>query len=136
MARAETIFNTPLGPDQANPSPESLRDLVLRAGDDFWAAGSGQAALDVTGEQGARLLLMGRAAAGFFLVYESRNDSLCSINPSAGADSQQVVEIHVGGEPMQVPLRNFVDKELAWKVVADFLRDAQRSSKIEWEAWL
>ena len=72
MARAETIFNTPLGPDQVNPSPESLCDLVLRGGDDFWAAGSGQAALEVTGEEGARLLLMGRDAAGFFLVHESR----------------------------------------------------------------
>ena len=136
MARAETIFNTPLGPDQVNPSPESLCDLVLRGGDDFWAAGSGQAALEVTGEEGARLLLMGRDAAGFLLVHEARNDSFCSSNPSVAADSRQIVEIHVGGEPMQVPLKNFLDKELAWNVIADFLRDAKRSRKIEWDVWL
>jgi hypothetical protein len=136
MARAETIFNTPLGRDQVNPSPESLRDLVLRGGDDFWAAGSGQAALEVTGEEGARLLLMGRDAAGFFLVHESRNDSFCSSNPSVAADSEQIVEIHVGGEPMRVLLKNFLDKELAWNVIADFLRDAKRSRRIEWDVWL
>jgi hypothetical protein len=136
MARGETIFNTPLGRDQLNPSPESLRDLVLRGGDDFWAAGSGQAALEATGEESARLLLTGRDAAGFFLVHEFRNDSFCSGNPSVAADSQRIVEIHVGGEPMQVPLKNFVDRELAWEVIADFLRDGKRSRKIEWEVWL
>jgi hypothetical protein len=136
MAQAETIFNTPMGSDQVNPSPESLRDLVLRGGDDFWAAGSGQAALEVKGDGGARLLLMGLDAAGFFLVHESKNDSFCSRNPSVAADGHQIVEIHVGGEPMQVPLQNFLDKELAWKVIAGFLRDAKRSPQIEWEVWL
>ena len=37
---------------------------------------------------------------------------------------------------MQVPLKNFLDKELAWKVIADFLRDAKRSRRIEWDVWL
>jgi len=135
MAWAETIFNTPMGRDQVNPSPESLCDLVLLGGDDFWAAGNGQAALEVKGEEGARLLLMGLDAAGFFLVHESKNEAFCSRNPSVAADSDQIVEIHVGGEPIQVPLKNFVDKELAWKVIADFLRDAKRSREIEWDVW-
>jgi hypothetical protein len=42
----------------------------------------------------------------------------------------------VGSEPMQVPLKNFLDKELAWNVIADFLRDAKRSRRIEWDVWL
>src|SRR5262245_33278564 len=99
MARAETIFSTPMGSDRVNPSPETLCELVLRGGDDFWAAGSGQAALEVTGEDGARLLLMGLDAAGFFLVHESRN-SFCSRNPSIIADGDRIVQLHVGGEPM------------------------------------
>jgi hypothetical protein len=136
MARAETIFNTPMGPDRVNPSPEFLRDLVLRGGDDFWTAGSGQAALDHKGEEGGRLLVMGLDAAGFFLVHESGKDSYCSRNPSVAPDSDPTVEIYVGGEPLQVPRRNFVDRELAWEVIADFLRDAKRSRKIEWEVWL
>ena len=64
------------------------------------------------------------------------NDSFCSSNPSVAADSQQIVEIHVGGEPMQAPRKNFLDKELAWNVIADFLRDAKRSRRIEWDVWL
>jgi hypothetical protein len=136
MAQAETIFSTTMGSDQVNPSPESLRDLVLRGGDEFWSAGSGQAALEVKGDECARLLLMGGAAAGFFLVHESKNDSFCSRNPLVAGDGHQIVQIHVGGEPMQVPLQNFLDKELAWKVIADFLRDAKRSPQIEWDVWL
>ena len=120
MARAETIFSTPMGADQVNPSLESLCDLVLHGGDDFWAAGSGQAALEVAGEEGGRMLLMGLDAAGFFLVHESKTGSSCSRNPAAAPHSKQIVEIQVGGEPMQVPRENFVDKELACRSLQTF----------------
>jgi hypothetical protein len=137
MSQAKVVFVTPMGPHQVNPSPESLRDLVLRGGDDFWAAGSGDAALEVTGQESSgRLLLMGLDGPGFFLIHESLNDSFCSRNPSATANGHHIVEVYVGGEPMAVPLKNFVDKELAWKVIADFLRDAKRSPLIEWDVWL
>jgi hypothetical protein len=33
------------------------------------------------------------------------------------------VEVYVGGEPMQVPRRHFLDKETAWRVIDDFLHD-------------
>jgi hypothetical protein len=102
MSPSEIVFITPMGRDHANPSPESLRDLVLRGGDSFWAVGCGQAAIEVTGEEGsARLLLMGLDGPGFFLIHESMSDSFCSRNPSATADGDSIVEVHVGGDPKQ-----------------------------------
>ena len=68
------ISNMPDGRDELDPSTESLRELVFRGGDEFWAWGSGQAALEFIGvERGSRLLLMGLEAAGFFLNRKSGN---------------------------------------------------------------
>jgi hypothetical protein len=100
------IFNAPDGREEANPSRESLRELVLNGGDAFWAAGSGQAALEFSGAEGGRLLLMGLEAEGFLLIYEpTQGHDFCSVNPSETAREQHDVEVHVGGEPMQVPRR-------------------------------
>src|SRR6266446_1745469 len=130
------IFNMPDGRDELDPSAESLRELVFRGGDEFWAWGSGQAALEFIGvERGSRLLLMGLEAAGFFLIYEpAQGDELCSINPSATVEDRDQVKVYVGGEPMHVPRRNFLDKETAWHVVGDFLHDGHPSPKVKWEA--
>jgi Immunity protein Imm1 len=120
-----------------NPSRESLRELVLNGGDDFWAAGSGQAALELNGAEGGRLLLMGLEAEGFLLIYEpATGHDFCSVNPSDTAREQHDVEVHVGGEPMQVPRRHFLDKETAWRVIDDFLHDGRRSPRLQWEPWL
>jgi len=70
------ISNMPDGRDELDPSTESLRELVFRGGDEFWAWGSGQAALEFIGvERGSRLLLMGLEAAGFFLNRKSGGKS-------------------------------------------------------------
>src|SRR5262245_56288579 len=122
MQPPRIIFNIPDGREELNPSPESLRELVLSRGDEFWAAGSGQAAIEFKGtETGSRLLLMGLQDAGFFLIFEpAEGDSLASINPSSTVDGAQVT-VYVGGEPMEVPRQFFLDKETAWRVIGDFL---------------
>ena len=132
------VFSLPEGREQVNPSPDSLRELVLSRGDDFWAAGSGQAALEFKGaDGGSRLLLTGLDKAGFFLIYEpSKGDSLCSVNPSAAPKEQDLVTVYVGGEPMEVSRQNFLNKETAWRVIGDFLHDGQPSLRVGWEAWL
>jgi hypothetical protein len=132
------VFSVPEGREQVDPSADSLRELVLRRGDDFWAAGSGQAALEFKGsEGGSRLLLMGLEKVGFFLIHEaSTGDSLCSVNPSPEANEQDSVTIYVGGEPMEVPRRNFLDKETAWPVIATFLLDGRPSPQVKWDLWL
>ena len=103
----------------------------------FWAAGSGQAALEFRGpEGGSRLLLMSLEAAGFFLIFEpAKGTSLCSINPQASATEQDQVTIYVGGEPLEIPRQNFLDKETAWQVIGDFLHDGQPSPRVKWEQW-
>ena len=135
---AEIVFSVPEGGEQVNPSADSLRELVLSRGDDFWAAGSGQAALEFKGvEGGSRFLLTALDEAGFFLIYEpSQGESLCSIDPSAAAKERDSVTVYVGGEPMEVPRQNFLDKETAWRVIGDFLHNGQPSPRVGWEAWL
>jgi hypothetical protein len=137
MRPPRIIFNIPEGREQVNPSPESLRELVLNRGDEFWAAGSGQGALEFSGaESGSRLLLMGLENAGFFLIYEpSKGDSLASIGSSSLTNGEDTVPVYVGGEPMEVPRRNFLDKETTWRVIGDFLQDGRLSPRVKWEPW-
>src|SRR5262245_4058088 len=138
MQPPRIIFSLPQGREQVNPSQESLRDLVLKSGDDFWAAGSGQAALEFKGnEPASRLLLMGLQSAGFFLIYEpAQGDSLNSVDPAKPAATEDMVTVYIGGEPMEVPRHNFLDRETAWRVIGDFLHDGQPSSRVQWEPWL
>jgi hypothetical protein len=83
------ILNTPDGRDVVNPSRESLRELVLNGGDAFWAAGSGQAALQLGGAEGGRLLLMGLEVEGFFVIHEpAKGHDSCSVDPSDTARGQ------------------------------------------------
>jgi hypothetical protein len=131
-------FSLPEGREQVNPAPEALRDLILKGGDDFWAVGSGQAALEFKGnEAGSRLLLMGLHSEGFFLIYEpAKGASLASINPTVPEVDDESIELYVGGEPMEVPRSNFLDRETAWRVIGDFLHDGKPSPRVNWEAWL
>lgn len=134
----QIVFSIPMGQDQVNPSTESLRELVLRGGDEFWASGSGQAALEFSGAGGGgRLLLMGLDSAGFFLIYEpSKGDDLASVNSAVTEKENDEVTVYVGGEPMHVPRRNFLNKETAWRVIGDFLHDGQPSPRVNWEPWM
>ena len=131
-------FCLPEGREQVNPSPESLRELVLHRGDDFWAIGSGQAALEFKGkEAGSRLLLMRLQAGGFFLIYEpATGDSLASVNPNNHTATDETATIYVGGEPMEVPRSNILDREACWRVIGDFLHDGLPSPRVQWEPWL
>ncbi|HET6976200.1 MAG TPA: hypothetical protein VFI24_07750 [Pyrinomonadaceae bacterium] len=130
------IFNLPDGKQEVNPSEKSLRDFVLDRGDEFWATGSGQAALEFKGmEAGSRLLLTGLQSAGFFLIYEpARGDSLSAINPATSQN--EMITVYVGGEPMEIPRSNFLDRETAWRVIGDFLHDGKPSPRVTWEPWL
>lgn len=132
------IFNLPEGKEQINPSEESLREFVLNRGDEFWATGSGQAALEFTGPQvGSRLLLTGLQSAGFFIIYEpAEGDSLSALNPASPNTEQEMITVYVGGEPMEIPRSNFLDRETAWRVIGDFLHDGKPSPRVTWEPWL
>ena len=132
----EITFIAPDGTDHAAPEPEWLRELVLGGGDEYWQAGSGDAALwyDHDEERRSRLLLMGHEPEGFFLLYEAPGEGgyYC---PAGGDEGSRAVTLYVGGEGMEVPAGRMVPKEAAWEVVDDFLRDGGRSRRLEWEPW-
>jgi Immunity protein Imm1 len=136
MQSPRVVFNLPDGKEQVNPPTESLRDFVLNRGDEFWATGSGQAALEFKGaEAGSRLLLTGLQSAGFFLIYEpAEGDPLAATNPTT--TEQEMITVYIGGEPMEIPNGNFIDRETAWRIIGDFLHDGKPSPRVTWEPWL
>lgn len=142
-ASAETqlpriVFNAPDGREVLNPSQESLRELVLGQGDEYWGKGGGDAAVMFTGpEGGSRLILIGHEPEGFVLLHEApTGEYSIPTLPSTTTEAQEHVAVYVGGEPMEVPRKNFLNKEMAWRVIADFLLDGGRSPQVGWKAWL
>jgi hypothetical protein len=131
------VFNAPDGREVLNPSRESLRELVLGKGDDYWARGGGDAAVMFTGpEGGSRLILIGHEPEGFVLLYEAPTGEYSIPTLSSATEEQNPVTVYVGGEPMEVPRQNVLAKEAAWRVIADFLLNGQRSPQVKWDPWL
>ena len=137
MSRTNRItFISPDGADTVAPNPESLRDLIMNAGDDYWQYGSGDAALLYDRDDGARvrLILMEDETAGFFLLYEDPETGEY-LHPKGSDPGDETITISMGGEPMDVSAQNFVAKDKAWEVVEFFMRDGERAPVPEWKIW-
>jgi hypothetical protein len=128
-ASPRIVFIGPDGYEEVAPLQERLRALMLDRGDDYWAWGPGSAALEA---HGSRLILIGRDPHGFFLIHEAQAGDWCASGPAAPG----TVTAYVGGEPMEIARRNMIDRETAWQVVADYMRDGRRSALVAWEEWL
>ena len=124
-------FYAPTGERMENPNPTYLRDRILNEGPDYWNTGSGDGGLDF--RQGAgktNLQLIFDESYGFNLVYTQLDGRrFVSIGPG---DYEHVVSLYVGGNPVRLPSKFFVDKDLAWGAVAEFLRTGGKSSKVTW----
>jgi hypothetical protein len=129
------VFRVPSNGDEiSNPSLDELKKLVLHGGEDFWAAGSGDAALayfeEEEEERKAQLLLMFNEAEGFYLEYKDRDWEYYV--PLTKNDFSRKVILYVGGNPIQVPPAFFVNKKVAWSAVEEFCKSGERTPRIEW----
>jgi hypothetical protein len=114
------------------PKPEWLRDLVLRAGKEYWNAGAGQAALTWQGgEVRTVLLLTFEETLGFYLEYvDPRSCYYVSVHDDR---EPRTVTVYVGGNPLLLPSRFFVSRRSAWEAVAHFLRTGEKNDAVRWE---
>jgi hypothetical protein len=117
-----------------NPSPEFLIDLVLKAGDEYWAAGSGDAGLNFVdaGETFAEMILIVREAYGVFVhhVYSGERGGPYALEDQE-AYSGEVTITHAG-QPWTLPRAFFVEKDKAIIAIRQFLKDGTRSPNLHW----
>ena len=120
------IYNGPTGGPVQNPTLEFLYDIVFNQNADYWAKGSGDSAIEIEGID-ERLIFFFDEPYGFLLMRHP--DYLV---PSNSNRVIKVVEHRIGGEMMRFPSCSYLSREKAYAVIAEFVRDHQFSTEIDW----
>ena len=128
------VFRDTAGEAHENPAASWLKDLLLNAGDDFWAGGSGEAVLNYSegGEQTSKLLLTGLDEYGFMLHHNVSPKTEPDRVLTTGLRTGEVVEAIIGGEPIPCRREYFVPKATAWEAVEYFLHTGKRKEDLHW----
>lgn len=126
------FFSPPDGEIIRNPKPESLKELVLNRGEDYWNAGAGQGSLDRKQRgRSLQLLLTFSTDHGFYLEYIDRND-VYFVSMGEGT-FDQTVTVEVGGDPILLPTAFFISPDQAWAAVEEFCATGKRTTAIRWK---
>lgn len=129
------VLHTP-GDDTEDPSEELLKEIFLDDVETYWADFPGDAGLQYRGPDGwAQVILVFDARHGFYITYE--RDGMSDEAQLQRLDEQEeTVRLSMGGEPLDVPLRAFVSKEISWRVVTCFMNGGAQFPAPEGYAWV
>jgi hypothetical protein len=131
MKSSVEFFSPPDGNTLTDPDVAFLKKLVLTGGDDYWNSGAGQGSLKYSGvNEKKELLLTFHERNGFSLEYIDSRD-VYYVSLGCG-DFNHSVKVYVGGDPLILPTKFFVSRELACAAVEDFCLTGQPTPKIKW----
>ena len=120
------IYNGPMGESIENPNEEFIKDIFFQKSEEYWKQGSGDSCLEIEGCH-ERLIFFYDEPYGFFLMRHP--DYLVPMDKSIQINT---IEHFVGGEPMQVPSCSYINREVAYKIVKEFMETKKIPSFIEW----
>jgi hypothetical protein len=130
--RYTEFFSPPDGDIIANPDILFLRILFLYVDQEYWNSGSGDSYIDYKDEhKSSRLQILFSHEFGFYLRYQSWGKDLHSLN---NGDYSKITEVYVGGNPIVLPVKFFIDRESAFEAVELFCETGEHSPLIEWGA--
>jgi len=127
------IFTAPDGQEHIDPDVRWLTDLIDRADDGYWAAGSGDAGLrfERDGRPHAEMILVIRAAYGAMIHHLYTADGLEYVMSDSKLGQTEVTVKH-GGNPWSLPRAFFISRSKAAAAVQQFLQDGQRVEDGNW----
>ena len=109
---------------------QMLRILFLYVGAEFWNSGSGDSCLDFYDEKKeAALEILFSNPHGFYLRYKAKGQDFHTSNDS---DYSVVTKIYVGGNPLVLPIKFFIDREKAFDAVHYFCQTGDRINTVHW----
>lgn len=115
----------------ANPDLLVLKILFLYVGAEYWNSGSGDSYIQYKdGRKTSRLEILFSEDLGFYLRYKTAGTDLHSINDDG--DYSKVVKVYVGGDPLILPVKFFIDREIALEAVKVFCESGDPTSKVKW----
>jgi hypothetical protein len=125
-------FFAPVGEDIEDVTPEQLSSLMFDLGPDYWAAGSGDAALRFTdGGAEGEIIFVIRDPIGVFVQFVEKNSHEQWVL-STGGDESETITIQQGGNPWQVPRAFFVDKNRAIDAITQFAKSGKKPTLGHW----
>jgi hypothetical protein len=129
MKRIE--FTSPADGDMIrNPDMLMLKILFLYVGGEFWNSGSGDSCIDYFDEiKESRLEILFSDPHGFYLRYQTKGQDFHSLNDG---DYSRTTQIYVGGNPLVLPVKFFIDREKAFEVLEYFYKTGDRTQVVAW----
>lgn len=120
------IYNGPIGEPIENPNEEFIKDIFFNKGDEYWKQGSGDSCFEVEGCN-EWLIFFYDEPYGFFIMRHP--DYLVPIDKSIKINT---IEHLVGGEPMKIPTCSYVNREIAYKIVEQFITTKKIPMFVKW----
>jgi hypothetical protein len=127
-------FLTPNGEDIENPSEEILENFIYEKDETYWNSNAGDAGLwyDENDSRKAELNIVFEKNYGFRFIYSSYQDNMDYLLKS-GNNLQKEISLYVGGEPVKYSADDFVNEDIAWQVIKEFLSSGNRNPKFQWK---
>ncbi|NPC93582.1 hypothetical protein HOO54_15380 [Bacillus sp. WMMC1349] len=119
-------YRGPIERPIVNPSDEFVRNIIFKKTEDYWKQGSGDSSFEIEGCDESFILFYDEPY-GFFIMRHP--DYLVPLNKSIEI---KTVEHFVGGEAMHVPSCSYLNRDLAYKVIKEFMATKTIPSFIEW----
>jgi len=125
-------FLAPDGNDRVDPDPAEIEAAILKADQEFWEQGSGDAAVRFENEDAeGEMIVMVRDPFGVFVQFTDRGTGR-EVVLSNGESEDDTISIHQGGEPWELPRTFFVPRSVAAEVVGQFARTGKRPRNQRW----
>ncbi len=127
-------FLTPSGEDIENPPEAILENFIYAKDETYWNSNAGDAGLwyDESENRKAELNIVFERSYGFRFVYSSYQDNADYLLKSDN-NLQKEILLYVGGEPIKYSAADFVNKDIAWQVIKEFLHSGNQSPKFQWK---
>lgn len=120
------VYNGPVEEYIENPSEQFIKEIIFNKDESYWKQGSGDSCFEVDGSE-ERLIFFYDEPYGFFIMQHPDYLVMCNKNIEI-----ETVEHLVGGEPMRVPTCSYVDREMTYRIVNEFIATKSMPAFVEW----
>jgi hypothetical protein len=133
---AYVLFRSPSGDEIRDPRPLLLREVILEKGPEWWSYDAGDVSLYHTSASGeAQLILVLERDFGIFVQHLGAIESDERVLARQDKGIRDPIEVTVGGEPMRIPKRYFVPRDIALVAALEFCRSGLRVEPGAGLAW-
>ncbi|MEJ2426123.1 MAG: hypothetical protein P8101_17025 [Candidatus Thiodiazotropha sp.] len=126
------VFRSPDGTEITEYDEGFFRDIFLNKGKEFWSIQAGDAGIHITDEEHkAEVVIIYSEGNGFFIqhLYDGEEDEYVI---SHGDDLKIKTTVYPGGEPWEVPISFFCERQEALDVITEILKSGSRNELRKW----